>query len=186
MCPLKTFKASAHARVARHFAGGAWTFGNTKKDGRVSKLGFGIVKVAHACINFFMDTGWLFFQGLPVYAQPPSFDDELIFYLAANECEGERKNWRYCKKTIQTSDDTIYVGNFLQGQPHGWGVTKNIETSLSPVATKKTLSIMQCLGNRHVLSLKVPDLLRITLAILPIVFARLWLVSLHGCGASSC
>ena len=75
--------------------------------------------------------GGFFFQGLPVYAQPPSFDDELIFYLAANECEGERKNWRSCKKTIQTSDDTIYVGNFLQGQPHGWGVTKNIETNSS-------------------------------------------------------
>ena len=111
-----------------------------------------------------------------------------VVHTAECRNEGYEGTQRLAKNMARDAIDLLMNGTCSNARVTVQTI-RNIEknvTSLSPVATKKTLSIMQCLGNRHVLSLKVPDLLRITLAILPIVFARLWLVSLHGCGASSC
>jgi len=78
-------------------------------------------------LSIFVFLQWTHFA-YALYGIPQEFSDEVTRYSAAPECSGEQSAWRNCKSILSWDDQIIYSGNFLDGQPHGFGIKENLKT----------------------------------------------------------
>ena len=72
------------------------------------------------------------FSFLASMAYPNSFSKhykkEMALTQQLKDCTGPSIEWRHCKGTKTVGESLVYIGAFLNGQPHGWGIQTNIKT----------------------------------------------------------